>query len=65
MAKAKKFQDRYILGEGYPWAMGKGPYTEVGLTEHNRGTLFQELAFPKKLCGIDVPKYRLVLERVK
>lgn len=59
------FKDRYVLAEGYPWAMGLTPYTELQM----RNTIFAgnpiDLEWPEELWKDSIPKYRLVLERVK
>ena len=26
-----RFKDRYVLAEGYPWAIGTNPYTEIAM----------------------------------
>lgn len=60
----KIFKDRYVLGTGYPWAMGINPHTEVALCTDQKGTNFKPIKFPIALWYPDLPKYRLVLERV-
>lgn len=60
-----KFKHRYILGEGYPWALNNPPYKAVVLRKHIRLHLFQELVLPNELFADDLPKYHLVLEKVK
>jgi hypothetical protein len=64
--KRPKFKDRYVLAKGYPWAMGVAPLsTEIALAEKPRGFKPIEFKFPKELWNNALPKYRLVLERVK
>jgi len=62
-----KFKDRYVLGTGYPWAMGLGkPYVEIAMLKGKLlGFGFKPLKFPEILWNKDLPKYRLVLERVE
>ncbi len=60
-----KFPERIILGIGYPWAYGVGPYFEIGLNSFNTGVLPKKLKWPKELWHKDLPKYRLVLEKIK
>lgn len=60
-----KFKDRYVLGEGYPWAWGLKPYQTIGINKEKNGLNAKNIKFPKKLWEYEVPKYRLVLERVK
>lgn len=59
-----EFRERYVLGEGYPWAMGIGPYREVVLSKTSLGLDPQDLNWPDELWRKDLPQYRLVLERV-
>ena len=61
----KTFHKRYVLGEGYPWAYGVGPYTEVGLNTSQRGVSPVKLKWPKTLWAANLPRYRLVLELVE
>lgn len=64
-AKLRKFKRRYELGEGYPWALGIGaPYTDVRLSKVARGMAAEHLNWPPELWSPDLPKFRLVLERV-
>ena len=60
----KIFKKRYILGEGYPWAYGKEPYKNIGLVKNSQGVDSINLVFPSELWKDNLPKYRLVLERV-
>jgi hypothetical protein len=62
--RGQKFQKRYVLGEGFPWAIGTAPYKEIGLSQSQLGVLLNALYFPSELWSKDVPRYRLVLERV-
>ena len=67
---ADKFKDRYVLGEGYPLVKGLGParndpHTELVMeTEQLVGNRVP-LNWPDELWDKDLPKYRLVLERVE
>ncbi len=58
------FKNKYVLGEGYPWALGTGPYKEIALSNTAVGMSFIPLEFPKELWRADTPRYRLVLEVV-
>ena len=65
MSKAR-FADRYVLGEGYPW--GYGPLereTAVGVNKYPLGVDAVGLKYPPALYNKELPKYRLVLERVE
>ena len=62
--KRIKFKKRYVLGTGYPWAMGLDPYLTIAVNKNNMGVEPFELNFPKELWSTKLPKYRLVLERV-
>ena len=54
---------RYILGEGYPWAMGVGPeYREVALKDGQVGGTNIPLAWPAEFWKRGCPKVRLVME---
>jgi hypothetical protein len=66
MSKSKIFPERIVLATGYPWANGTEPYFEIVMhKEATNSTHSVQLKFPKLLWKPDVPKYRLVLERVK
>lgn len=61
-----KFPERIELGEGFPWAMGVGPdYTSVALGLSNMGFSPVVLNFPRELWARELPKYRLVLEKIE
>ncbi len=60
----KKFRKKYILGEGYPWAMGTNEHKEIALSEQAFGFSPVILSFPKELWDKSLPRYRLVLERI-
>jgi hypothetical protein len=63
---SKKFKDTYVLGEGYPWVMGLGPnYRELALCSKPAGGPDMYIKFPIELWDVKVPKYKLVLKRVK
>jgi len=63
--KKTTFKKRYVLGAGYPWANGTDPYFEVVLYPDQIVGKRIPLKFPSELWSLDVPKYRLVLERVR
>lgn len=61
----KHFPRRIVLGKGYPWANGVHPgHFEIVLRHSAVGGMNLALNFPKELWSPDVPKYRLVLERM-
>lgn len=62
--KKKTFKKRYVLGEGYPWAIGLKEFRHAPLASDPVGTNFELLNFDTALWSADLPKYRLVLERV-
>jgi hypothetical protein len=64
MGAKTQYPKRIVLGNGYPWAYGIGPYFEVGLNEGSMGLSPMALKWHKKLWRKDVPQYRLVLEIV-
>ena len=70
-ASGHQFPERIVLGVGHPWAPGLGtaehPYDSVHLNPlaAGNGGRRVKLRFPKELWRADVPKYRLVLERVR
>ena len=44
---AKKFKDRYVLGEGYPWVCGGGPdYRTVAISDTPGNPKFISLQYP-------------------
>lgn len=59
------FPKRVVLGEGYPWLYGLGPYREVGLNKAPMGVDPISLMWHLVLWRKDVPQYRLVLELVE
>jgi hypothetical protein len=65
MKKKTIFKDRYVIAEGYPWAYGTKNYKEIGLNKTPVGMIPIEMDFPKELWNKDVPKYKLVLERIQ
>lgn len=59
-----KFKDRYVLGVGYPEEQG----FYIGIWRNSQGgedETPKQLKFPACLREAIVPKYRLILERVK
>ncbi len=59
-----KFKDRYVLGEGYPWAYGMPPYNTMGLLTESLISRPIDLEWSDELWSKDVPKFRLVLEKI-
>ena len=59
------FKDRYVLATGYPWAVGTDPIIDIRMVERPTGMVPRLLKWPKELWSPTLPKYRLVLERVK
>ncbi len=63
--KSIKFPSKVILAEGYPWAMGCGPeYTEICMQEAVMVGKRLPLDWPQILWSKNLPKYRLVLEKI-
>jgi hypothetical protein len=64
----KKFPKRYVVGEGFPWATGMGrvdaPYDSLKICSEPLGARFMALRFPIELWQADMPRYRVVLERL-
>lgn len=65
--KKLKFKSKYILGEGYPWFYGTNPthFNEIGLNEKPVGVNPVSMSIPKELGSRELPKYQLILKRVK
>jgi len=64
------FKKRYILAEGFPWAVSKSAkeintYLELQMRDAPFGGSVVPLDFPKELWCPTLPKYRLILERVE
>ena len=59
------FKDRYVLGEGYPWPIGIDCYDSIALSESKEYAKFIDLSHIEDLWSPTVPKYRLVLEKIK
>ena len=59
-----KFKRRYVLAKGYPWALDVAPYIEVRMHDAPRGAVLVPLEWPAELWDVNLPKYRLVLERI-
>jgi hypothetical protein len=59
------FKKRYVLAEGYPYALGTGGYVEAAMCADNTGVNLVRLDWPKELWSAKLPKYRLVLERME
>jgi len=66
--KKIKFPKRVELATGYPWAMGLGtpesPYYNIVMNETATSCKCVTLNWPVELWSRDLPKYKLVLERV-
>jgi len=61
-----KYKRRYVLGEGYPYGYGQGPpFKQIALTERQVGLSFVPLGFPRELWDKTVPRYRIILRRVR
>ena len=58
--KKSKYRDRYVLATGYPW---RDRYDRV-LIMDKHGNKEKDQMYPRSLLGSDVPRYRLVLEKV-
>jgi len=58
-----KYKEKYVLGEGFPWAYGL-ECRMLALNERAVGLNPIKLKFPRELWNEDVPKYRLVLEKL-
>ena len=62
---SNKFKKKYVLGEGYPRALGlQSHYDKVFLCKESSGSDLIALNFPDELWTKEMPKYRLVLERI-
>lgn len=59
-----KFRKKYVLAEGYPWAYGTRPFMSIGVNEEHIGVNAKNLNWPMELNSADLPKYRLILERI-
>jgi hypothetical protein len=61
-----KYKKRYVLGEGYPWMHGLATekHIKISLSRASMGTAFIALDWPEELWKPDLPKYRLILERI-
>ena len=64
-ARTRTFKKRYVLGEGYPWAIGESPYRAISLSKQSIGISLTDLEWPEELWYEHMPKYRLVLEKVE
>lgn len=65
MEKKPEFPNEVVLGVGYPWAIGVDHYEHISLCKAPQGLHLEKLIFPKELWHKDVPKYELILRRVK
>ena len=65
-AKKPKFKNRYVLGVGYPWVESDGSSVSLcsnkldAPSEHNK-----KIISPIEFDSLCIPKYRLVLEKIK
>lgn len=63
--RKQKFKNKYILGEGYPIInSGDERFIGLGVTDVNGSEEVQLKYFPE-LRLERLPKYRLILERIK
>jgi hypothetical protein len=62
--KMNKFKKKYVLGEGYPWEYDVDEHKRVGLNKSVSGFDPVVLKFPEEMWSNDVPKYRLILEKI-
>jgi hypothetical protein len=60
-----KFKDKYVLAEGYPWTYNTYTNILIGMNKDAIGITPIELNMPNELWDKDVPKYKLVLEKIK
>lgn len=61
-----KYKDRYVLATGYPWGLGaKKNITAVRMDATSGLGATKKIAWPVELWDPEMPRYRLVLERVK
>jgi len=62
-----KFKSTYILGVGYPWFYGsdQNQTIQVGINVEPVGICPVEINIPQELWDKRLPKYELVLRRVK
>jgi len=63
MTKKTKFRKRYVLGEGHPEFYYASELVGMVYSDHRHYLL--KIDVPPELLGFDIPKYRLVLEKVK
>ena len=66
-SNAGPFPDRFVLGEGFPWALGMGKsYQSVSMCVRRCGEVwFTGLDWDNVFWSPDCPRYRLVLERIE
>jgi len=60
-----KFKRKYILAEGYPWIVTHNQREMIQMEEAAVGHQPVPINWPEELWSNELPKYRLVLERVK
>ena len=64
--KKPKFKDRYVLGVGYPWIDKDRSVLSLCSNNHDGPKESHEkLISPGEFDDNRIPKYRLVLEKVK
>ena len=61
--KVSAYRNRIVLGEGYPYPYGTGPYFSIGLAEAATGHTAIALDVPASIWTKELPIYRLVLEK--
>ena len=59
-----RYPKRVILAEGYPWFLGIGPYYQMQMEVEPIHSDAIPLDVPGGSWDNDLPKYRLILERV-
>jgi len=59
------YPKRVVLAEGYPWFLGTGPYYQMEMETEPLKSPAVPLNVPWELWGRAIPRYRLVLERIK
>jgi len=63
--KKMLYPRRVVLAEGYPWFFGTGPYYQMEMEVEPLKSSPVPLNVTRELWDRSVPRYRLVLERLK